>query len=443
MRVVLEGNDFDTRLEPSDWRYSAAIVGLIQYFEFHSIKYEAKGEWIDYKSEEITEEKYLKFIENKYGEEFHHIVIENILSKEEISDEEVKLVNEKSNANVIMKNVFNKLKFDNTNKDEILKLINENREVLIKETFRRKSNMYANFSNTNQLFNEGQQYCRLVGYCIDAGKKGKSTGFGFNTNTFVSDDCIEFDFIPFAFEGERESFFINDNFTIKTLESSYQYFKRIVNDPENNKEKAREALFKGIMESSDFLGRDVEVIYKNRENSFFETLYLRKENIDIFKALKEREFDYKAICTSIKITKDYYINIQKEVTKNILNNLVMDDLIEVSLKEKRGYLVNQLIKINVLIRGENMKDNLKGAYRCAKLVSEKLETNKIDSYRNKLTSSIIFKDYDRVCQVLLQLSNYSGVEFGFVYDLFDDFESNKDLAYTFINALSKNKQNND
>lgn len=87
-----------------------------------------------------------------------------------------------------------------------------------------------------------------------------------------------------------------------------------------------------------------------------------------------------------------------------------------------------------------MKDRLKGAFKNAKQVEEVLEINKLDSYRQKLTSSIIFKDYDRVCQILLQLSNYSGIEFNFVYDLFDDFESNKDLAYTFINALSKSSE---
>jgi len=89
-----------------------------------------------------------------------------------------------------------------------------------------------------------------------------------------------------------------------------------------------------------------------------------------------------------------------------------------------------------------MKDTLKGVYKNAKQVSEVLDKNKLDSYKQKLTSSIIFKDYDRVCQILLQLSNYSGVEFNFVYDLFDDFEENKDLVYTFINALSKKIENN-
>ena len=100
------------------------------------------------------------------------------------------------------------------------------------------------------------------------------------------------------------------------------------------------------------------------------------------------------------------------------------------------------IKINVLIRGdERMKDKLKGAFACAKQVSKAIEDNKIDSYKQKLTSSIIFKDYDRVCQILLQLSNYSDIEFRFVYDLYDNFEDNKDLAYTFINALSKKTNN--
>ena len=128
---------------------------------------------------------------------------------------------------------------------------------------------------------------------------------------------------------------------------------------------------------------------------------------------------------------------------NILNDVSLDELIELFLKEKREYIVSQLIKTNILMKGEkNMKDRLKGAYACAKKVAVSIESNKIESYRQKLTSSVIFKDYDRACQILLQLSNYSNIEFGFVYDLFDDFEENKDLVYTFINALSKENKDN-
>lgn len=447
MKTTLQNNSYDSMLEASDWRFSAAIIGLMQYLDYHDLEYEIEDDLILYNSEDITEEKYLEFVEYKYGEELHHKVVENILSNEEISDEQIKIVNEKLSLNIkVIKEFFGKIKFDNTNKEEILDIINKNRNEIVKETFRSKSNMYANYANTNQLFNDTQSYCRLVGYCIDAGKKSKSTGFKFLTNTFVGNDVLEFDFIPFAFEGNRESFFINDNYSVKNLKISNRILgERILQDleRENKRKDAGKALFEGIIETSDFIDRDVEVIVKNIDKDYFETLYIRKEGIEILKALTDEKIDYKSLCFSHKITENFDVNVQKEVMENILNNILLDNLIETFLKEgNKGYIVSQLIKINVLIRrGDKMKDRLKGAYACAKRVAEVLEINKLDSYKQKLTSSIIFKDYDRVCQILLQLSNYSGIEFNFVYDLYDDFEENKDLAYTFINALSKKNEN--
>lgn len=447
MKTSIQNEKYDTMLEPSDWRFSAAIVGLLQYLNYHDLDYKMEDDYILYNSSSINEERYLDFVEYKYGEELHHRVVENILSNEEISDEQLKLVNEKLVANTIMKKTFGKIKFNNTNKKEILDIINKNRYELIRETFRRKSNMYANYANTNQLFNDSQDYCRLVGYCIDTGKKGKSTGFNFMMSAFVGSDILEFDFIPFAFEGNREAFFINDNYTIQRLKIANETLsKKIENDLEGESKikDARQALFKSIMETSDFIKRDVEVILKDMSKEYFEDLYIRKESIDIFKELINEKIEYKSFCFSYRVTDKYRINIQKKVTESILNNVLLDELIEIFLKEKnRGYLVSQLIKINVLIRRDKtMKDRLKGAFACAKQVSKVIESNKLDSYKQKLTSSIIFKDYDRVCQILLQLSNYSGIEFGFVYDLYDDFEENKDLAYTFINALSKKSENN-
>lgn len=450
MKTSIDNNKYDTMLEPSDWRFSAAIVGLMKYLSYHNFDYEVDDDYILYNSEDITEDKYLEFVEYKYGNELHHKVVENILVNEEISDEQQKIVNDKLNSNTIMKNKFKGIKFDKRNKGEILNIIQNNRYEIIKETFRSKSNMYANYANTNQLFNESQDFCRLAGYCIDAGKKGKSTGYNFAMSSFVGHDEKEFDFIPFAFEGNREAYFINDNYTIKRLKVSNDMLSKKIQidlDNDNKYSDARQALFKGIIESSDFISRDVEVIFKDRDKGHFENLYLRKESIDIFKKLKAEGIDYKTFCFSENITKvnkinlqkAYKINVQKEVTYSILNNVLLDNLIELFLKKKRDFVVAQLIKINGLIRGDkDMKQKLKGAFACAKQVAKVIESNKIDSYRQKLISSIIFKDYDRVCQILLQLSNYSGIEFGFVYDLFDDFEDNKDLAYTFINALSKN-----
>lgn len=87
-----------------------------------------------------------------------------------------------------------------------------------------------------------------------------------------------------------------------------------------------------------------------------------------------------------------------------------------------------------------MKQSMKTAYGCAKKVAEKLPENKCKSYKEKLLSCVVFKDYDRCMLTLMNLSNYAEVPFNFVYDLFEDFEANKDIAYTFINALTKQKE---
>jgi len=460
LKTILNNNEkFDIRLEPSDWRYSAAILGLLEYFsemdplgEFHEIK----DDCIEYSSKALSKDNYLKFVEKKYGENLHHKYVESKLEgytfddKNENNKDFIKLINEKLAGNTIMKKVFKKVKFDGANKEEILSLIDENREELTLETFRNKQDMYRNYCNTNQLFNESQNYCRLVGYCIDAPKKGKSTGYAFNMNSFIGQDIPEFDYIPFAFANDRQSIFINDNYEIKRLQVS----KKILEDKiksaksdlelENKKISAKYSLFKAIMESSDFIEYDVEVIVKDRNKDYFQTLYIRKQSIDILKKINESKIDYNSLCFSYKISEDYYINVYEKVMESILNNILLDEIIDFLLKDNRNsYIVYQLININELIRGENkMEDNMrKNIHACANEVIRKIQANKLESYRNKLTSSIIFKDYDRFCEILLQLSNYADVYFSFADKLFINFEDNKDIAYMFINALSKNKIN--
>lgn len=462
MKTILENNtDFNVKLEPSDWRFSAAIVGLLEYFEYIDTletSYKVEDEYILYNSELITKENYLKFVEKKYGENLHHKYVELNLEHYNQDNNEndntyiIKSINEKLSGNTIMKKIFKKIKFDGTNRDEILSLVNKHREELILETFRNKSDMYKNYCNTNQLFNENQKYCRLVGYYIDTPKKGKSTGFGFNMSSFVGQDIQEFDFIPFAFINDRESLFINDNYEINRLTSAKQVFQeKIKADIENleleNKYRGiKYSLFKGIIESSDFIEYDVEVIVKDRDKDYFETLYIRKQSIDILKKINERKIDYNSLCFSYKINDNYYIDIYKKVMECILNNTLLDDVIDLLLKEKKNYYtVYQLININDLIRGEKIMDDKirKIIHACANEVRNKIPENKLESYRQKLTSSIIFKDYDRVCQILLQLSGYSDVYFSFADELFMDFEKNKDIAYTFINALGKSNKINE
>ena len=151
----LENDQFDTKVEASDWRYSASILGLYKYLSFYSE--EDKDFIIDEESIRfnwacITEKNYFLFVENYYGEELPYRKLEKLIKQEEeYSDERIKLINELLKGNSIMKKVFGKLKFDGTNSQEILDLIDEKRLVLIKETFRNKSNMYANFANPGQL----------------------------------------------------------------------------------------------------------------------------------------------------------------------------------------------------------------------------------------------------------------------------------------------------
>lgn len=444
----LENDQFDTKVEASDWRYSASILGLYKYLSFYSE--EDKDFIIDEESIRfnwacITEKNYFLFVENYYGEELPYRKLEKLIKQEEeYSDERIKLINELLKGNSIMKKVFGKLKFDGTNSQEILDLIDEKRLVLIKETFRNKSNMYANFANPGQLLEQGKSCCRLWGYYVDGGRKSKSISYNFDVNTFVAQDDIIFDFIPFSFLGEREALFINDSFSVKQLidtNINFEHFLQKETESSSSKSKdARKVLFQSIQAAADFLDYDVEVILKNRDASFFETLYIRQDSIDILKKIKI----YEPFCFSLKVNENYYINVQKKVMDCILNLIRMDELIELFLKRKEEYLVSQFIQINQLIceGGEKMNQSMKRAYACAKEVVKKLPANKRESYRQKLTSAIIFKDYDRYIEILLQLCNYTDGNFEFAYDLFEDFERNKDIAYTFINALTKKSEDN-
>ncbi len=441
MKTRIEHEKYDTKVEASDWRYAAAIVGLKEYFDFHGrnvTEPEITEEIFLFNSKDITEERYLEFVEYFYEEELQHRQVEKILHNEEFSEEQIKRVNELLKSNSIMKKVFGKEKFDGENKEELLELITKNRKALIKETFRNKSNMYANYANTGQLLQEGKTCCRLLGYYVDGGRKTKSISYNFDVNTFVSEDNILFDFIPFAFTDGREAFFINDNCLLENLIRTNRNLKRRVDNEmavsEGKAKDVRRILFKTIQETADFIDYDVEVIVKYREKEFFETLYIRRESIKILKALKV----YEPFCFSVKLGESYWLNVQKEVMSCILNLTRTDYLIEFFLKQNSEYIVSKLIEINQLICGGGMEMNqsMKGAYACAKEVVKKIPENKRESYRQKLTSTIVFKDYDRFCQILLQLSNYSDVNFDFAFSLYEDFEANKDVAYTFINALT-------
>lgn len=437
---------YDTKLECIDWRYSAAILGLLKYFRFTNevydkIDFNIGRDFIEYNQSDITNDRFLAFAEYECREDMFHKIVENELYVNEFSDDMIKFINKNLTGNKVMKDIFENNKFDGTNKEYILSLIDENRENIIFETFKNKDNLYNNFSNKNLFLKDSQKHCRLIGYNVDVGRKSRSISYNFNEKSFVSTDMKEFDFIPFAFTNTYEAFFINNNANIEILEKVNSDLSMMVRDErsDNSEGNARTALFRGIITSAEFINYDVEVIVKNRNTNYYESLFIRKKAIDILRSLGE----IKSISISYKVNDNYYINIQKEVIDCILNELYVDDIIELLLKSNKNYsyVINKLININQKIKGVwIMTSGMKGAYACAKKVVKNIESNKIKSYRQKLISAIVAKDYDRVNDILLQLSSYSGTSFNFAYDLFEDFESNKDLAYTFINALEENKE---
>ncbi len=451
----INGNTYTDIVESTDWRYSAAIVGLCKYLEFYNAEFDYDADSFYYNRTDITEERYLNFVEHYFEKDMYHKIAENYLKGlSEFSDDKIKEINNNLNGNSIMKKVLNKKKFDGTNTEEILKIIDDNRQSIIKETFKNKSNLYDNFGNGLQLFNEGSKCCRLWGYYADMNRKGKALSYNFDISKFVKCDDKLFDFVPFAFAiGKNSAVFINDNITIKHLiDTNYEFRENVIDLIEEENGNVLQVMFSLIVNSSKFLDYDVEVIYKDRDKKFFETLILRKKSIEILKKLKF----YKIFCWSYKVNENYYINIQQVVTDAVINLTNVTELIQRLLNDenknrnnKYNNVISRLIEVNILIKGDDkMKNSTFRARKTAQDITEKLKAknaeNKLRSYRTRLTSALVFRDYKKFNDTLLQLSNYvSDVDFSFAYSLFEDFEENESVAYSFVNGLGEENSNNE
>lgn len=433
------------RIEPSDWRWGASIVGLSKYFEHHHIAYTVDDEYIEFDENVVEKEKYLQFVEVFFADRMHHKVIEELLYLDDLSDDQIKLVNEKLVGNAIIKKIMGKIKYVPEYKDDIVRLIEENRYEIIENTYREGKALYANFCNKGNLFEDKGSTCRLIGYYVDKGRKIQSLSFGRDKITFVYQDSKYFDFIPFGFSRTREAFFINNNFTVRQLIDTN---KDVPMEDENV--NVSNLLYR-MNNSSKYIDYDVEVIKKDRGLDYYETVFVRKKAIQIFKRLDESVFEVIKKPCNIKKSdnaKDVWISVERIVTNSILNNIKLDDLIERLLKSSQNhkYLISHLIKINQLIYrgGHNMNENQKKAYDAAlevqKALLKKGKTNKIQNYEKRLISSLSLKDYEKVQELLLHLSAYTQVRMDFLINVFEDFEANKNLVYTFINTLGEKRQ---
>ena len=463
--------EFTDYLEADDGKNAAAIGGLIRFFDYaqipynreeielaeeiydHDSEYDEGLDFLKFNASDITEEKLDAFIEDYFAEELHHCAAEQVLHKAEWSKEEIDFINSKLTGNTVLKKVFAKHKFDGTNAEDILELIEENRTNIVRETYRNKNNLYRNFCNENVFRKPKGDAARLKGYYVDLAKKGKSLSYRYDMGMFSSSDSEFYDFIPFAFTIGRESFFINDNSTIRQLVRTNRILRDKCLEQRNNQSNRnadpRRVLFENIIYASDFLNYDVEIIRKNVDNSYFETFFLRRESIAVFQQIK----NYQVFCRTVRIGDDY-VSIQERVTDSVRNLQLMDGLIEALIEDdidkktdNNSILTGSMIKVNMLLRdklhmgGVNMNKAMRGAYagaeKAAAVLKGRKQGNKISSYRTKLLSALHFHDYNRFSEILLSLSNYTDVYFPFAYDLFENFEANKEAAYTFVNHFNE------
>lgn len=456
MKTKIDYFDYDTLLQPTDWRFAAAVVGLCKYFDYFGIVYkvlydvEEKPDnyihgfdGIIYKSEDITEEKYLEFAENYFEKYMTHKNILNILESQEFSEEQIKLVNDLVKSKTVLKGLFDKIKFNGTNKDIFISTIEENRAEIIKNIFKNGNNLYKNYCNERLIFTEDNSTCRLRGYNVDKDRKTSNLGFCFSKESFESNDILEFDFIPFAFSNSdmRETYFVNNNFSVKSLTQTNYAFSNQLSNTENKDDKNKLMLV--LQNSKDYISYDVEIISKSQDKAYYETFFVRLERLK-----KLRELSGKSLNFVKKINDDYWFNLEKEVYMRCLNNVLLDDVILMMLKfyfddnAGKGYIksrTDMLIDINVSWKGNEIMDEIKSAKSCGFLTSKKLiemkSSNKINSYKQKIISALCAHDYDRAKEIILSLSAYVGMEFSFFYTFLENAEENKDLAFAFASAL--------
>lgn len=456
MKTKIDYFDYDTLLQPTDWRFAAAVVGLSKYFDYFGIVYkvlydvEEKPDnyihgfdGIIYKSEDITEEKYLEFAENYFEKYMTHKNILNILESQEFSEEQIKLVNDLVKSKTVLKGLFDKIKFNGTNKDIFISTIEENRAEIIKNIFKNGNNLYKNYCNERLIFTEDNSTCRLRGYNVDKDRKTNNLGFCFSKESFESNDILEFDFIPFAFSNSdmRETYFVNNNFSVKSLTQTNYAFSNQLSSTENKDDKNKLMLV--LQNSKDYISYDVEIISKSQDKAYYETFFVRLERLK-----KLRELSGKSLNFVKKINDDYWFNLEKEVYMRCLNNVLLDDVILMMLKfyfddnAVKGYIksrTDMLIDINVSWKGNEIMDEIKSAKSCGFLTSKKLiemkSSNKINSYKQKIISALCAHDYDRAKEIILSLSAYVGMEFSFFYTFLENAEENKDLAFAFASAL--------
>lgn len=458
MKSKIDFDGYNTLLQPTEWRYAAATTGLVEYFKFNHISYGVLSELeekpkesvfgfdgILYNQEDITEERYLDFAEDHFKDDMTHIRILQMLEKDEFTEEQIKAVNDMVKSKTVLKKLFGKTKFDGTNKQTVADIINNNRHEIIKSVFRYGKNLYSNYANSNLLLTASNPHCRLAGYTLDEGRKTRFLGFCFAKESYETNDIPEFDFIPFAFSNSDmyETFFVNNNFSVKDLVQTNKRVSEALNSVD--KRDSRLKLLTVLQQAKDYINYNIEIIMKSRDNDYYSTLYVRVDRLKQLRNLSDKSLNYLYM-----IANNDWLDVEREVYERCINNVFLDDIILQMLKIYFDKDVNKmvvklrtdtLIDINEAWKGNKVMDEIMNARHCGKKVSKKLiednKKNKISSFKQKIVSALVAHDYDRVNEVILSLSSYVNMEFSFFYKLIENPEENKSIAFAFASALTE------
>lgn len=458
MKSKIDLDGYNTLLQPTDWRYAATTTGLVKYFKFNHISYGVLSELAEkpeesvfgfdgilYNQEDITEERYLDFVEDHFKDDMTHIRILQMLANDEFTEEQIKAVNEMVKSKTVLKKLFGKTKFDGTNKQIVADIINNNRHEIIKSVFRYGKNLYSNYANSNLLLTTSNPHCRLAGYTLDEGRKTRFLGFCFAKESYETNDIPEFDFIPFAFSNSNmyETFFVNNNFSVKDLVQTNKRVSEALNSVD--KRDSRLKLLAVLQQAKDYINYNVEIIMKSRDNDYYSTLYVRVDRLKQLRNLSDRALNF-----VYQISDNYWLNVEKEVYWRCLNNILLDDVILRMLKIYFDKDVNKtivklhtdtLIDINEAWKGNKVMKEKDIARKCGYKASQALidmnRKNKISSFKQKIVSALVAHDYDRVNEVILSLSSYVNMEFSFFYKLIENPEENKSIAFAFASALTE------
>lgn len=459
MKSKIDFDGYNTLLQPTEWRYAAATTGLVKYFKFNHISYGVLSELekkpeesvfgfdgILYNQEDITEERYLDFVEDYFKDDMTHIRILQMLENNEFTKEEIKAVNDMVKSKTVLKMLFGKTRFDGTNKQTVADIINNNRHEIIKSVFRYGKNLYSNYANSNLLLTASNPHCRLAGYTLDEGRKTRFLGFCFAKESYETNDIPEFDFIPFAFSNSDmyETFFVNNNFSVKDLVQTNKKVSEALTKDKRNINSKRKFL-RVLQQAYNYINYNVEIIMKSRDNDYYSTMYVRVDRLKQLRNLSDKSLDYLYM-----IANNDWLDVEREVYERCINNAFLDDIILQMLKIYFDKDVNKmvvklrtdtLIDINEAWKGDKVMKEKDIARKCGYKVSQALidmnRKNKISSFKQKIVSALVAHDYDRVNEVILSLSSYVNMEFSFFYKLIENPEENKSIAFAFASALTK------